>query len=187
MAPVCMGGWAAALQMSGNVHVVEPGQVYRSATLAPERLAELVSRDGIASVLNLRGAEIDQAWYRAETQVLGAAHVRLRDLPLSDARPPTPQELAELVDALEHLPRPLLIHCKAGADRTGLAAALYQYLVARRPAQEAAGQLSFAYGHFPWFPSRSGAMDETFWDVVARDAEIVSAGQPADRVGALSQ
>lgn len=70
-----------------------------------------------------------------------------------------------LIAALEGAARPVLIHCKAGAYRTGLDSALFEYLVVGRTAEEASGQLSFLYGHFPWYPSQTGAMDRTFWDV----------------------
>ena len=48
------------------------------------------------------------------------------DLPLSATRRPTRRELLQLIDLLETCSYPLLIHCKSGADRTGLASALYR-------------------------------------------------------------
>ena len=52
----------------------------------------------------------------------------LYDLPLSATRRPARLELLRLIDVLERCPYPLLIHCKSGADRTGLASALYLML-----------------------------------------------------------
>ena len=45
---------------------------------------------------------------------------------------------------LREAPKPVLVHCEGGADRTGLAAALY-LAAAGHPAQ-ADGQLSVRYG-----------------------------------------
>jgi protein tyrosine/serine phosphatase len=56
----------------------------------------------------------------------------------------------------------VLIHCQSGADRTGLVAAIYEYAVAARPAEEAEEQLSLRYGHVPYLWSRTGAMDRSF-------------------------
>ncbi|MBK8025175.1 MAG: tyrosine-protein phosphatase [Chloroflexi bacterium] len=57
-------------------------------------------------------------------------------------------------------PKPTLIHCKAGADRTGLAAALF--LMSQGTSfDQAAQQLSLKYFHFPWLGSPSVAMDQT--------------------------
>jgi hypothetical protein len=61
------------------------------------------------------------------------------------------------------LPKPMLIHCWGGADRTGLASALYLYGVKHQGSDQAAEQLSWRYGHLPylWW-SKTRAMDNTF-------------------------
>jgi len=79
---------------------------------------------------------------------------------------------AEKMDALiGHLrrgPAPVLVHCRAGADRAGLAAALYLAATGRAP-EEARAQLSLRYGHFPyaWWRERA-AMDESLEAYLAR-------------------
>jgi hypothetical protein len=71
----------------------------------------------------------------------------------------------------------VLIHCEAGADRSGLAAALYKLIVAKSPhklivakspPEEASAQLSFRYGHFPWLRNSTAAMARTFERVLIR-------------------
>lgn len=158
-------GWAFYLQRTGNFHVIEPGSVYRSNTLGKEQLAQVVKQYGIKSVLNLRG-DSGQNWYRDQSRTLAGLGVVQIDIELSDTKIPAPALMAKLIEALRTAPRPLLIHCRAGADRTGLAAALYEYIVAGKSADSAAGQLSFIYGHFPWYPSATSAMDAAFWQVV---------------------
>ena len=160
--------WAGYLQATGNIHEVEPG-VYRSKQLDGDQLAVLLQDKGIRTVINLRGGTIEDSWYRDEVAAVASAGARLIDIPLLETVAPDQEQLARLLDALQHAPTPLLIHCKAGADRAGLAAALYELVVAGKPALEASGQLSFAYGHFPWLGSGTAAMDVAFWDYVSQE------------------
>lgn len=166
--PAGAGAWAAYLQATGNIHEVVPDRVFRSNQLDPERLAALLQDEGIRTVINLRGGTADDDWYRREADVVAAAGATLVDIPMADDREPDTGQMTRLLAALRSSPTPILIHCKAGADRSGLAAALYQLKVSGLPPGVAAGQLSFAYGHFPWLGSPSGAMDRAFWHVVGQ-------------------
>jgi hypothetical protein len=82
----------------------------------------------------------------AEEQAARAMGLDFEYLPMSMHRLPARQEMLRLVDLLEHAPRPILIHCNAGADRTGMASVL----VAMQNGQsfeQAIGQLSIRYLH----------------------------------------
>jgi protein tyrosine/serine phosphatase len=83
----------------------------------------------------------------------------------------TAPQIARILDIVRRAPKPLLIHCMSGADRAGLVAALYDYAIAGESADKADGQLSLAYGHFPYLTSRTGAMDASFWAFVHRHQE----------------
>ena len=171
------GGWAGYLRLSGNIHAVEPGRVYRSGQLWPAQLADLMRDKGIRTVINLRGAHPGQPWYDDEIRVTEAAGARHVSLPMSANAEPGAELLARLTAVLGSAEQPMLIHCEAGADRTGLAAALFQLVHNGRSPAEADRQLSFRYGHFPWLTSRTGAMDRTFWRV-AGPASDAAAGLP---------
>ena len=164
------GSWAGYLRLTGNIHEVEAGKVYRSGQLWPSQLSSLLRDKGIRTVINLRGENPDRAWYVDELQVAKAAGVHHISLPMSANREPNDALLATLIDTLSTAELPVLIHCEAGADRSGLASALYKFTVQHKTPQEADGQLSFWYGHFPWLTSRTGAMDRTFWRVVHQKA-----------------
>jgi len=159
-------GWASYLQIGGNFHTIEPALAYRSNTLTPRQLENVVQHDGIRTIINLRGAAPGEAWYDDEQRFAQGHHLAMIDIPMRDDEAPSAQTVDVLVAALRTAQRPILIHCKAGSDRTGLASALFEYDIMHRTPAEAATQLSFAFGHFPWLGSRTVAMDRAFWTIV---------------------
>ena len=64
VAAAAPASYAGYLQLSGNVHTVENAKVYRSGQLNATDLDALIDSTGIRSILNLRGAHPDVAWYR---------------------------------------------------------------------------------------------------------------------------
>jgi protein tyrosine/serine phosphatase len=160
------GGWAGWLRLTGNIHEIEPG-IYRSAQLSPERLSAFVQAHHIKTVLNLRGESPGSRWYDAEVDAVHRTSAQLITVRMSANHEPDPATLMALVETLRSAPTPLLLHCNGGADRSGLAAALYELTVMHRPEAIADTQLSFRYGHFPWLTSHTGAMDRTFEQIAA--------------------
>ena len=166
---VVTGGYAiycAVIIETGNFHAVDPGVLYRSAQLGDQDLQAYARRYGIKSVLNLRGAHPGEAWYDGEMDAVHQLALVHYDYPLSAKRFVTSGEIAELLDIVRRAPKPLLVHCRSGADRSGLLAALYRYAVDGDSAAQADAQLSLVFGHFPYLTSRSGAMDDSFWAYV---------------------
>lgn len=158
------GAWAGYLRLSGNVHEVAPGLVYRSAQPSAEQLRELIAEKHLRAVINLRGSS-DAPWYIAETAVTTAAGVQHFDLSMSARTEPDSARLDSLRVLLRTTPTPFLVHCEGGADRSGLASALYTLDEMHGTPEQADGQLSFRYGHFPWI-GKTGAMDRTLSRVV---------------------
>ncbi len=164
---VMAAAWVLGLRLTGNVHEVDATQVFRSAQLSPARLTELVNAKGIKTIINLRGEHPEDDWYRDEVSAGEKLGLAYENLALSANHEPDNATLKRLVELMRNAKRPLLIHCEAGADRSGLASALYRLAVKGDPPDIAARQLSFRYGHFPWLWSGTGAMDRAFWRVVA--------------------
>jgi len=102
-----------------NVHAVVPGVVFRSAQLPPDRLAALIEAEHVRTVLNLRGAARGQAWYDHEVAASARLGVRHVDFELSAVRDVPVPVAEQLVRLMDELPKPLLLHCQAGADRSG--------------------------------------------------------------------
>jgi protein tyrosine/serine phosphatase len=166
------GAYWGAIQYQGNFHTVKDGAFYRSAQLSKHELHSAIREHNIRSVLNLRGPHPGQAWYDEElavSQALGIAHY---DYTLSSHRFVTRQQIGEVLGIIRDAPKPLLVHCKAGADRTGLVSALYRFAWEGVSADQADGQLSLVYGHFPYLTSRSKAMDDSFWAFVGTQGAL---------------
>jgi protein tyrosine/serine phosphatase len=145
---VALLGYAGFLYTIRNYHVVIPGELYRSGQLSPETLAERQRQDGFKSVLNLRGASPGKPWYDAEIAMarqLGLTHV---DFSLSAKREVTPEQTEALLAIMREMPKPILIHCMRGADRTGFAVAMYMADIKKAGLARAGGQLSVFFGHF---------------------------------------
>ncbi len=134
----------------GNLGVVDPGQVMRSAQPTTQ-LNVWARKFELKSVLNLRGGGSADWWYGHEIQAAQESGVIYYDLPLSATRRPTRRELLQLIDLLNRCPYPLLIHCKSGADRTGLASALYRMVRRGEPPESALAAFSIEFGHIPLF------------------------------------
>jgi protein tyrosine phosphatase (PTP) superfamily phosphohydrolase (DUF442 family) len=132
----------------GNLAIVDPGRVIRSAQ-PTSQLPQLVRDFHLRSILNLRGGGPADWWYEAEVQTAREYGLSFYDLPLSATRRPARIELLRLIDVLQQCPYPLLIHCKSGADRTGLASALYLMLQRGEAPDQAEGAFSIEFGHIP--------------------------------------
>src|SRR5689334_406916 len=83
-----------------NFHLVVPGCVYRSGQLSPESLEDRATRNGIRSVINLRGANPGDDWYEMERAAARQHGLKFYDLPV-DSQCPTAGELNELLRVLE--------------------------------------------------------------------------------------
>jgi protein tyrosine/serine phosphatase len=155
LAPLADYAWKAL----DNFHEVLPGEFYRSAQLSGYDLEVHARLNGLRSIINLRGPNPGQRWYREE--VAAARHTGLVhiDLPIDSAFP-TRGELAELAQVLETCPKPVLVHCQSGIDRTGIASALACLLLDDSASPELAlKQLDWQFGSMPWRKSRAAKRD----------------------------
>ena len=94
-------------------------------------LDRTIRREGIKTVLNLRGSNPDQPWYRAERSTTLAAGATQVDVHLASDQWLSRAQARTLVRVLDTSEYPVLIHCEWGSERTGLVAAMAELL---RPA-----------------------------------------------------
>lgn len=139
-----------ALMAGGNFGVVDPAKVYRSAQ-PTSSIEGLIRNRRLASILNLRGGTLANSWYAAEVQAARDLHVDFYDFPMSATRRPTRRDLLTLIDFFGRCRYPLLIHCKSGSDRTGLATAVYLMMVRGVGPREALGSFTLRHAHVPLF------------------------------------
>jgi protein tyrosine/serine phosphatase len=71
-------------------------------------------------------------------------------------------EVATFFRVIAESPKPILIHCKSGSDRTGLAVALYLAKLKGASELRSEIQLSILYGHLGVPVLSVYAMDRTF-------------------------
>lgn len=166
-------GFAALVAMhqinawwTGNFGTVITGVLYRSAQLSPTQLRARVAEHDIRTIINLRGAPPGEAWHDAERATADSLGVKLIDFPMSSRQILTPERAKALLALMRMAERPILIHCRGGADRTGLASVMFVSQIAGVDEEIAEEQLTLRYGHIgiPYL-SASYAMDES-WEAL---------------------
>jgi protein tyrosine/serine phosphatase len=138
-------------KFKANFHEVDPGRLYRSGQLKVEELTRAHEHLGIKTIINLRGKSEESAWYQGEAKFALDHGIKLIDIGMSAKRLPHRDDLIALLDAFKTAERPILIHCLAGADRSGEASAIYMMEYMSRSKKEALKQLTPKYHHLPKF------------------------------------
>lgn len=136
---------------NSNFHTVVPGQVYRSANPTAGELSDWHAKYGLKTVIDLREAQ-DNDSHQAQAVALGMtfANVKL----LASHRPDGPT-LRGLIELIEKSPRPILVHCHGGADRSGLASCIAAMAIGGQDFAHAQDQFSICYFHLqPNLPIR---------------------------------
>lgn len=128
----------------GKAYVVAPGALYRSAQLSISQLSRVVHEHKIQAILNLRGDNFGQSWYANERDLAAKENIVYYDLPMDSYSMPTKAQLLQLVHILQISPKPLLVHCNGGADRTGLVSAIY-LILQNKPIAQAEKEYSLHY------------------------------------------
>ena len=126
--------------LQSNFSVVVPGKVYRSGQPSMSQLQAWIPKYGIRSIVNLRGDTLDIC--RQEKAVADTMNVQTISLALSSRHVVSKARLLRLIDAIDHAPRPMLMHCYFGVDRSGLAAMLAVLAEGKSDYQTARRQLA---------------------------------------------
>ncbi len=155
-----LAGYILAVNLQGNFHPITPGEAYRSGQPDEHMLAQYQERYNIKSVLNLRGSHPGEGWYEEEIAASAKLNLVHYDVTLSSSQELTDAAVRQLMDIFRTAPRPILIHCQAGADRSGLVAAMWKVAVNKMSKTEAKKELSLLYGHIALGENR--AMDRFF-------------------------
>ncbi len=138
------------LAACSNFHAIDGERAYRAAQPSEAQLTDWIETHGIRTVLRLRGARPGDPDFEAVRRPVEAAGAHLVVVPMSSRARPSRAQLHHLWHVVDTAEKPLLIHCLGGADRSGLASALYQ-LAQGRDLDSAREQLAFwPYLHTGW-------------------------------------
>jgi protein tyrosine/serine phosphatase len=118
---------------------------WRSAQPAPHHIRAL-ARDGIRTIVNLRGERLCGS-YRLERDACRLYGIELVNFKVRSRVAPSRDELRAMRSLFERIQYPMLMHCKSGADRTGLMSVLYLFIKEGVPLEQARKELSLRYGH----------------------------------------
>lgn len=141
-----------------NLAEVIPGKVWRCNHPTPRRLQKLQRRFHIKTLVNLRGHRQcgSDALSRRASARLGLTHL---DMAFESRGAPHRERILRFADMYRTLDFPMVMHCKSGADRAGLASGLV-ILFEGGTAAEALQHLHWRFGHFN--RSRTGILDAFF-------------------------
>ncbi|HET6325830.1 MAG TPA: tyrosine-protein phosphatase [Planctomycetaceae bacterium] len=130
---------------------VVPGKVYRSGQISRFLIGDVIERNGLGTIIDLNGLDPNDADQRAEVEASQEKGVRHLRFPLrGDATGPI-DRYAGAVQAMvesELQGRPVLVHCAAGAQRTGACISFYRLLIRHDPAEDVYREL-VSYGWDP--------------------------------------
>jgi protein tyrosine/serine phosphatase len=120
--------------------------LYRSEQPDDDGMAAL-EKAGIKAVLNLREYHSDADEARATTIALHRVKMAAGDI--QDA------QIREALDIIRKAPKPVLVHCWHGSDRTGVVVAMYRMAVQGWSREAAIDEFKHGgYGyHEKWYPN----------------------------------
>ncbi|MDC0739213.1 tyrosine-protein phosphatase [Cognatishimia sp. SS12] len=149
-----------------NLDEFSPG-AWRSNNPTPARFRKLPDM-GIKTVLNVRGG-MDSPIYREEVALCEELGLTLITLPMASREAPKAEVILELLEIFDTIEHPFLMHCKSGADRTGLASAIYLMTQKGVAPRDTFPMLSFKYLHLK--STRTGVLDRFLMSYTQRYEE----------------
>ena len=143
-----------------NLSKVDEG-VYRSAQLTPWKLEKLIKKHNLKTVINLRGNNKNYMYQKAREicKKMGVDYYTVSLLSRSPHRI-RKEELEKLIFLFQNAKKPLLFHCKAGADRSGFAAVLYHILNGKDKNEAIKKELRLKYGYLSF--TKAGRIKKLF-------------------------
>ena len=132
--------------------------MFRSAQPSPFMLENL-KKKGIKTIINLRG-ERDNSINFVEKNICEKINLNLIEFKLLSRAAPSKEQIHNAKKIFETISYPALMHCKSGADRTGIMSVLYLIFHKHKDVKEALSELSFKYLHIKI--SKSGILDAFF-------------------------
>jgi len=169
-----------------NLDEFRPG-IWRSNQPTPGRIHAAAAK-GVRTIINLRGPRDDGGW-RLEKEACDKAEITLVDFTIRSRAVPDLETVLAAETLFRSVEYPILMHCKSGADRAGIMAALYLLLMEKAGPDDAAAMLSMKYLHVrqaktglldafiaAYAPAAARGMSFRDWARDELDPEAIAAG-----------
>ena len=114
--------WASPLQAEGVHNFYKVSEHLYRAAQPKETGYEALAQLGVGTVLNLRQYHLDHPPVEPEVQAMQFKHVSM------NAGNFTEQQVLEALTVIAESPKPVLVHCLHGSDRTGASVAMYRII-----------------------------------------------------------
>ena len=153
-----------------NFHWVAPGEASRMAQPWAGGTGAFLQKRGLKALINLRGRNDDLSWWKNETKATGARGIAHLDAMLDSRKLPTQAMLVRLLEAFDQAPKPFVLKCSGGQDRTSFAAALY---LIHQHGWGAYDKAAAQFARFPYlhFPKQQQRWLRPFLDFAREDAK----------------
>ena len=136
------------------------GGMFRENQPSPKRIAEWAKK-GIKTNINLRG-DSPKGFYLLEKEACEKHGITMVDFRVYSRDTHTPEKIRAAKELFESIEYPAVMHCKSGADRTGIMGVLYRHFHMGETIEEAMEQLKFKYLHVK--QGKTGMLDFFFKD-----------------------
>ena len=147
--------WAQPVEAAGlpNLHKVSD-ILYRSAQPESGGFASAEAL-GIKTVLNIQLLAQDEALAQSEPTSLHLVHIPMTPIYFPE------DQVSQALKTIKNGPHPVLVHCRHGADRTGLIVALYRIIFQNWTREAAKDELvNGGFGYHEAFENILTAIDE---------------------------
>ena len=136
------------------------GGMFRENQPSPNRIAQW-AKMGIKTNVNLRG-ESPKGFYLLEKEACEKHGITMVDFRVFSRDTHTPEKIRGAKELFESIEYPAVMHCKSGADRTGIMGVLYRHFHMGDSIEKAMEQLEFKYLHVK--QGKTGMLDFFFKD-----------------------
>ena len=143
------------------------GGMFRENQPSPKRIAEWAEM-GIKTNINLRG-ESPKGFYLLEKEACEAHGITMIDFRVYSRDTHRPEVIRGAKELFESIEYPAVMHCKSGADRTGIMGVLYRHFHMGDSIEEAMEQLKFKYLHVK--QGKTGMLDFFFTEYLKYSKE----------------
>lgn len=142
-----------------NFHRISD-EAFRSSQPTMWQLRRMVRKYGIKTIVNLKGANENSAYWAFEREQCARLGVRLVDVSIASRSLPSHERIERAKEVFDSVEYPIWMHCKAGADRAGIYATLYQHFRLGVPIAQTDQLRLWPYGHIR--RSKAGKSDYFF-------------------------